>query len=75
MPSAEVDVGPPGLADVATAQEQLLPHLDSLQNSNEVRNYLDVRPEVVLSKKHPLTLPQSTDDSLSSLPGRQLNSS
>ncbi|KWU45180.1 ACN9-domain-containing protein [Rhodotorula sp. JG-1b] len=27
--------------DVATAQEQLLPHLDSLQNSNEVRNHLD----------------------------------
>ncbi|GAA6024110.1 hypothetical protein JCM8202_004256 [Rhodotorula sphaerocarpa] len=26
--------------DVATAQEQLLPHLDSLKSSNEVRNYL-----------------------------------
>ncbi|GAA5875252.1 hypothetical protein JCM3774_004184 [Rhodotorula dairenensis] len=27
--------------DVATAQEQLLPHLDSLKSSNEVKNYLD----------------------------------
>ncbi|GAA5982597.1 hypothetical protein JCM10908_006713 [Rhodotorula pacifica] len=27
--------------DTATAQEQLLPHLDSLKSSNEVKNYLD----------------------------------
>lgn len=74
MPSAKVDVVfSRGLADVATAQEQLLPHLDSLQNSKEVRNYLDVRREAALSTStRPLTCPP---DSLSSLPGRQLSNS
>lgn len=31
-------------SDDETTREQLFPHLDSLQQPQEIRNYLDVRP-------------------------------
>ena len=29
--------------DEETTREQILPHLDSMQSQNEIRNYLEVR--------------------------------